>query len=108
MRLNSDLVPPSPITVCPKHVCPGELVILTDPGEIDAQFVKAWLPFFSVVTRMHLRLMSCVILDERLPRLDELDMPVLTADERSDGLSLQNLQPGAVLMAGAGLQLGAI
>ena len=52
--------------------------------------------------------MSCVIFDERLPRLDELNMPVLTSDELSDGLSLQNLQPGAVLMAGAGLQHGSI
>ena len=44
--LMPDLVPPAPYLVCdPKHM-PGSAGILVQPSLIDAQFRKAWMPFF--------------------------------------------------------------
>ena len=46
-RLRPDLVPPAPYLVCDPKQTPGGSGILVQPSLIDAQFRKAWLPFFS-------------------------------------------------------------
>ena len=44
--LRPDLVPPAPYLVCDPKQTPGGSGILVQPSLIDAQFRKAWLPFF--------------------------------------------------------------
>ena len=45
--LRPDLVPPAPYLVCDPKQTPGGSGILVQPSLIDAQFRKAWMPFFS-------------------------------------------------------------
>ena len=42
-----DLAPPAPYLVCDPKLTPGGSGILVQPSLIDAQFRKAWMPFFS-------------------------------------------------------------
>ena len=44
--LRSDLVPPAPYLVCDPNQTLGCSGILVQPSPIDAQFRKAWMPFF--------------------------------------------------------------
>ena len=44
--LRSDLVPPAPYLVCDPKQTPGGSGTLVQPSPIDAQFRKAWMPFF--------------------------------------------------------------
>ena len=44
--LRPDLVPPAPFLQCDPLVTPGGSGFLADPGRIDEEFRKAWLPYF--------------------------------------------------------------
>ena len=44
--LRLDLVPPAPFLQCQPHLAPGGSVVLADLARIDAEFRKAWLPYF--------------------------------------------------------------
>ena len=44
--LGPDLVPPAPFLQCDPLVTPGGSGVLGDPGRIDEEFGKAWLPYF--------------------------------------------------------------
>ena len=44
--LRPDLVPPAPYLVCDPKQTPGGSGILVQPSLIDAQFRKAWMPFY--------------------------------------------------------------
>ena len=44
--LRPDLVPPAPFLQCKPHLSPGGSGVLSDPGRIDEEFRKAWLPLF--------------------------------------------------------------
>ena len=75
------MVPPSPFLQCSRALTPGASGILAHPAEIDAEFRKAWLPYFC---RSGQRETS---LDEFngesvgwLPHLDEFFLPALTGD----------------------------
>ena len=75
------MVPPSPFLQCSRALTPGGSGILAHPAGIDAEFRKAWLPYFC---RSGQRETS---LDEFngesvdwLPHLDEFFLPALTGD----------------------------
>ena len=40
------LVPPAPFLQCEPHLTPDGSGVLSDPNQIDAEFRKAWLPYF--------------------------------------------------------------
>ena len=40
------MVPPFPFLQCHTDLTPGGSGVLADPGLIDEEFRKAWLPFF--------------------------------------------------------------
>ena len=44
--LRPDLVPPAPFLQCDPLSTPGGSAVLADPGRIDKEFRKAWLPYF--------------------------------------------------------------
>ena len=44
--LRPDLVPPAPFLQCEPHITPDGSGVLSDPNRIDAEFRKAWLPYF--------------------------------------------------------------
>ena len=44
--LRPDLVPPAPFLQCDPRLTPDGSGILSDPTQIDAEFRKAWLPYF--------------------------------------------------------------
>ena len=44
--LRPDLVPPAPFLQCEPHRTPDGSGVLSDPNQIDAEFRKAWLPYF--------------------------------------------------------------
>ena len=44
--LRPDLVPPAPFLQCDPRLTPGGSGVLSDPNQIDAEFRKAWLPYF--------------------------------------------------------------
>ena len=43
--LRPDLVPPFPFLRCDPHLTPDLSGVLADPGRIDEEFRKAWLPY---------------------------------------------------------------
>ena len=44
--LRPDLVHPAPFLQCDSGLTPGGSGVLADPGRIDEEFRKAWLPYF--------------------------------------------------------------
>ena len=44
--LRPDLVPPAPFLQCDPRLTPDGSGVLSDPNQIDAEFRKAWLPYF--------------------------------------------------------------
>ena len=44
--LRPDLVPPAPFLQCEPHLTLGSSDVLPNPARIDAEFRKAWLPYF--------------------------------------------------------------
>ena len=44
--LRPDFVPPGPFLHCEPHLTPGGSGVISDPGRIDEEFRKAWLPHF--------------------------------------------------------------
>ena len=80
--LMPDLVPPSPYLVCDPDHTPGGCGILAQPSLIDAQFRKAWMPFFRraerdpVTPQVFLNFVGGF-----LEQATILDMPVLTGED---------------------------
>ena len=79
--LRADMVPPSPFLQCSRALTPGGSGILAHPAGIDAEFRKAWLPYFcrseQRETNLHEFNDECV---GWLPHLDEFFLPALTGD----------------------------
>ena len=44
--LRPDLVPPAPFLQCEPHCTPDGSGVLSDHDQIEAEFRKAWLPYF--------------------------------------------------------------
>ena len=77
--LRSDLVPPAPFLVCDPEGTVDGSGILVEPSAIDAEFRKAWMPFFCRKDRGHADLGSFRADAEGLtPLLDEVQLPRLS------------------------------
>ena len=83
--LRSDLVAPAPFLSCDPGITEDGSGILSDPGRIDEQFRKAWLPFFCRAGRGSVDLSAFnAQVGGWLPSLDEVDFPPLLGSERYD------------------------
>ena len=80
--LRADLVPPAPYLVCDPLQTPGGSGILVQPALIDAQFRKAWMPFFR---RGEREPVTChgflAFVGSFLEQAPIINMPVLTAED---------------------------
>ena len=80
--LRPDLVPPAPYLVCDPRHTPGGSGILVQPSVIDAQFRKAWMPFFRragwdpVTPQSYLDFVGGYLDQARV-----IDLPVLTGED---------------------------
>ena len=95
--LRPDLVPPAPFLQCEPHSTPDGSGVLSDPNLIDAEFRKAWLPYFC---RSGQRETS---LDEFgfevrgwLPVLPEIHLPRLTGQILADVVHRKSVSAGGL------------
>ena len=80
--LRPDLVPPAPYLVCNPKQTPGLSGILVQPALIDAQFRKAWMPFFRRGEREHVTPQGFLEFNgDFLEQAPIIDMPVLTGED---------------------------
>ena len=79
--LRPDLVPPALFLQCDPHLTPGGSGVLADPGRIDKEFRKAWLPYFcrSGQRETALRKLTREV-EGWLPFLPEVSLPRLTGE----------------------------
>ena len=79
--LRADLVPPAPFLVCdPRYTVDGS-GILVEPHAIDAEFRRAWMPFFCREERGRADEDSFrEVAEELTPLLDEVRLPRLSGD----------------------------
>ena len=95
--LRPDLVPPAPFLQCEPCLTPDGSGVLSDPNQIDAEFRKAWLPYFC---RSGQREAS---LDEFgfevagwLPLLPEVHLPMLTGQMLADVVLHKGVSAGSL------------
>ena len=83
--LRPDLVHPAPFLHCEPDLTPGSSGVLADPGWIDEEFRKAWLPYFC---RSGQRDTSLEEFDREvdgwLPLLPVVSLPELTGEMLAD------------------------
>ena len=80
--LRPDLVPPAPYLVCDHRQTPGGSGILVQPSLIDAQFRKAWMPFFRRGERDPVTPHGFLdFIGDFLEQAAFIDMPVLTGED---------------------------
>ena len=80
--LRPDLVPPAPYLVCDPKQTPGGSGILVQPSLIDAQFRKAWMPFFRRGERDPVTPQAFLgFIGDFLHQADVIDMPALTGED---------------------------
>ena len=79
--LRPDLVPPAPFLQCDPLVTPGCSGVLADPGRIDEEFRKAWLPYFCRSGQRETSLEEFTQeVDGWLPLLQEVSLPRVTGE----------------------------
>ena len=79
--LRPDLVPPAPFLQCDLLITPGGSGVLGDPGRIDEEFRKAWLPYFCRSGQWDTSLEEFTQeVDGWLPLLPEVSLPRLTGE----------------------------
>ena len=95
--LRPDLVPPAPFLQCEPCLTPDGSGVLSDPNQIDAEFRKAWLPYFC---RSGQRETS---FDEFsfevkgwLPLLPEVHLPQLTGQMLADVVQRKGVTAGSL------------
>ena len=92
--LRPDFVPPPPFLVV-KDPQTGSCRILVEPHLIDAEFRKAWMPFFCRVILFHL-----------LPQEPYLDLPMFTGRDLQEVARAEKSTAGRrVWMGGLGTSL---
>ena len=91
--LRPDLVPPAPYLVCDPKQTPGGSGILVQPSLIDAQFRKAWMPFFRRGERDPVTPQGVlgILLVTYLEQAAVIDMPVLTGEDLHSAVLARNL-----------------
>ena len=95
--LRPDLVPPAPFLQCDPRLTVGGSGVLSDPIAIDAEFRKAWLPYFCRSGQRETSLDEFSFeVDGWLPLLPEVQLPRLTGQMLFDVVKHKNVSAGGL------------
>ena len=95
--LRPDLVPPAPFLECDPGLTPDGSGVLSDPNQIDAEFRKAWLPYFCRSGQRETRLDEFSFeVDGWLPILPEIHLPRLTGQMLADVVLRKGVSAGSL------------
>ena len=95
--LGPDLVPPAPFLQCDPHRTPDGSGVLSDPYRIDAEFRKAWLPYFCRSGQRETSLDEFGFeVDGWLPLLPEVHLPRLTGQLLADVVHRKGVSAGGL------------
>ena len=95
--LRPDLVPPAPFLQCEPHLTPDGSGVLSDPNQIDAEFRKAWLPYFCRSGQRETSLDEFGFeVDGWLPILPEIHLPRLTGQMLADVVLHKGVSAGSL------------
>ena len=95
--LRPDLVPPAPFLQCEPHLTPDGSGVLSDPNQIDAEFRKAWLPYFCRSGQRETSLDEFGFeVDGWLPLLPEVHLPRLTGQLLADVVHRKGISAGGL------------
>ena len=95
--LRPDLVPPAPFLQCEPHRTPDGSGVLSDPNQIDAEFRKAWLPYFCRSGQRETSLDEFGFeVDGWLPLLLEVHLPRLTGQMLADVVHRKGVSAGGL------------
>ena len=95
--LRPDLVPPAPFLQCDPRLTPDGSGVLSDPNQIDAEFRKAWLPYFCRSGQRETSLDEFGFeVDGWLPILPEIRLPRLTGQMLADVVLHKGISAGSL------------
>ena len=95
--LRPDLVPPAPFLQCDPRLTPDGSGVLSDPNQIDAEFRKAWLPYFCCSGQRETSLDEFALeVDEWLSLLPEVHLPRLTGQVLADVVLRKGVSAGSL------------
>ena len=95
--LRPDLVPPAPFLQCEPRLTPDGSGVLSDPSQIDAEFRKAWLPYFCRSGQRETSLDEFGFeVDGWLPLLTEVHLPRLTGQMLADVVHRKGVSAGGL------------
>ena len=95
--LRPDLVPLAPFLQCDPRLTPNGSGVLSDPNQIDAEFRKAWLPYFCRSWQRETSLDEFGFeVDGWLPLLPEVRLPRLTGQMLADVVHRKNVSAGGL------------
>ena len=95
--LRPDLVPPAPFLQCDPRCTPDGSGVLSDPDQIDAEFRKAWLPYFCRSGQRETSLDEFGLeVDGWLPILPEIHLPRLTGQMLADVVLHRGVSAGSL------------
>ena len=95
--LRPDLVPPAPFLQCEPRLTPDGSGVLSDPNQIDAEFRKAWLPYFCRSGHRETSLDEFGFeVDGWLPLLPEVHLPRLTGQMLADVVHHKSVSAGGL------------
>ena len=95
--LRPDLVPPAPFLQCDPRLTPDGSGVLSDPTQIDAEFRKAWLPYFCRSGQRETSLDEFSFeVDGWLPVLPEIRLPRLTGQMLADVVLRKGVSAGSL------------
>ena len=95
--LRPDLVPPAPFLQCEPHLTPDGSGVISDPGRIDEEFRKAWLPYFCRSGQRETSLDEFNFeVDGWLPLLPEVSLPRLTGQMLADVVQRKGVTAGSL------------
>ena len=95
--LRPDLVPPAPFLQCEPHRTTDGSGVLSDPDQIDAEFRKAWLPYFCRSGQRETSLDEFGFeVDGWLPVLPEVHLPRSTGQMLADVVLHKGVTAGSL------------
>ena len=95
--LRPDLVPPAPFLQCDPRLTPDGSGVLSVPYRIDAEFRKAWLPYFCRSGQRETSLDEFSFeVDGWLPILPEIHLPRLTGQMLADVVHRKSATAGSL------------
>ena len=95
--LRPDLVPPAPFLQCEPHCTLDGSGVLSDPDQIDAEFRKAWLPYFCRSGQRETSLDDFGFeVDGWLLLLPEVQLPRLTGQMLADVVQRKGVTAGGL------------